>query len=144
MTAPSIKTCSRSPRPLISRFVHQGAWALFIAIAFAPVGGVFSAEAAIGTCRVPVLAAPPGVVPLLTVTIDRSGNCRVTYQIPDAAPALGAPTAPAFIDLTVQTIGVPTVRVTPVRPSILRRRTWVAHPMVHGRCFTFNGREYCE
>lgn len=144
MSACPSKASPRRPRLLIAPVI-DGAWALLLTLGLGlSILDTGPTMAAVGNCRIPVLAAPPGVVPLLTVTIDRSGSCRVTYQIPDAAPSLGAPAAPAFIDLTVRTSSAPTVREAPIRPSILRRRTWVARPVVHGRCFTFNGREYCE
>jgi hypothetical protein len=109
-------------------------------IALALIGGLAApngAEAGQYVCQIPLALLCEGCARNVEISLQPGGSCRVSFD-PSRA---GAATPAGKVDIQIQT-PAPPPRAT--RVAFYRRsRVALARPL-SGRCFAFNGHEYCE
>jgi hypothetical protein len=90
-------------------------------------------------CNVPRALLCEGCASQMTITLVRGGGCRVAFT--PGAPG-GAPAAQTPFNFVVQTPAVATQRPYAVKRVSAAQAPAAAAP--RGRCFVFNGNQYCE
>jgi hypothetical protein len=107
---------------------------LAIALAFG-LGAAVPAAAGSYVCNLPRALLCENCARDLTITLTHGGACRVSFTA-------GASAAPDASRMTFRfAVLTPVARTW--RPRVVTRSAPLAAP-VSGRCFVFNGAQYCE
>ncbi len=97
------------------------------------------------SCQVPASVLCQGCSSDVAITLEPRGGCRVSFS---PAPAWGTGHPSGTVSLQIVTPAAPVSRLAPAprRKVAWRTRPVAAQPRQAsgGRCFSFNGTQYCE
>jgi len=118
--------------------LFQKSWLALFALL---VGSAAPTWAAGYTCRVPRALLCDGCAQQIAISLQPGGGCRISFTPPAAAASPSAPASTDQLELQIQSAPIYVApRVAALRP----RRAVAARPAATGRCFVFNGQQYCE
>ncbi len=119
------------------------------AIAIGAMAALLSAAPAVAneySCRVPRALLCDGCANQLSITLQPSGGCRISFTPPGSVAPTAAKPPSDQVELRVEAAPVVITRYAP-RRSVAPWHTHavaLAKPGQSGRCFVFNSQQYCE